>query len=276
MSGCLTMDKSIEEGLILHCLEKMTSKAKLREIAIERGVKVKVSMTISDLAKCIFRGGISLPEITKVFRAKYGVQRIDVLKAAMLSGKLKGHDWHGARPSTMHMQFQDRVRECIAGRLTLDSLLKIGTDIARQEFFIVAQHDIVAAAIIQAFSSVIPEIGQRSVTDFVFNGVPVDLKVSTYPAAWGNVAGNMSSDDKRQFAIDFFCNADIERMRKQAAGARYTWGLNRMYVLIKDPDAWFVDPDQMICRLINQMKISADPFHIAANGFEMDCFVFEI
>lgn len=270
------MSNANESDLILHCLEKMTSKEQLCEIAVSRGLRIKTTMTIPILAKLVSRSGITLSEIVRIFRERYDPTPIEALKAAMLSGKLNGHDWHGARPSTMHMQFQDRVRECIAGHLTLDALLKMGTDIARQEFFIVAQHDIVEAAIIQAFPDVIPEIGKRSVTDFVFNGFPVDLKVSTYPVAWGNIAGSMSLDDKKQFAIDFFCNADIERMRKQAAGARYTWGLNRMYVLVKDPNEWFSEPDQMIQRLIDQMKVCTEPFRVEANGFTMDCFVFEI
>lgn len=273
MSSC---SKPKEVELVLHCLSKMASKNQLVELARSRDLRCRESMSISALATLIAESGFDLETLREYFRLRHSNSSSGVLRQLMSSGCLIGHNWHETSPSVMHMRLQDRVRDCIDGAISFEQYMSMVADIAKEEMFIVARHDIVEEAIINHFPDVIPEIGVKSVTDFVFRGVPVDLKVSTHSDAWRVCAGRMTEDQKREFAIDYFKNADPDRMRKQAARAQYTWGLNRMYVMVKDESRWFSDLDALISEILGQMETAEAPFRISVNDMDMDCFVFEV
>ena len=99
------------------------------------------------------------------------------------SGLLTGHNWHGAMPSMLHLSLQNKVRDHIDGKLTLEALIAIGADIMKHEYFMVAAHDLCETMIIQAFPNTIPPVGSKSISDFIFEGIPYDLKITNYFAA---------------------------------------------------------------------------------------------
>lgn len=206
---------------------------------------------------------VSIDIIRDIFRKEwYGSQFpdaiIDFHKKNLISGQLEGHNWHGTMPSFLHRGMQDLVRDCCSGQFGLQELLNKGNDIMKQEYYIVASHDIIEASIIKQFEDVIPPVGgNKSVTDFIFNNIPFDLKVSHYseklPDALEKQKGHMSDNDKKDFARWYMENADKERTRKQAGKTYDNWGLNRMYVLVQDPDKWLEDPDAVVEKVYEEL-----------------------
>ena len=187
--------------------------------------------------------------------------------AHLQSGLLAGHNWHGARPSMLHLSIQDRVRECCSGNISLEEYMAIGTDIIRHEYFMVASHDICETSIIQSFPSVIPPIGSKSLSDFVFDGIPYDLKLTTHPDSWKPFAGNMSLEQKKQLAFELYEGADSERMRADAEKCRHNWGLNRMYYIVNDQDKWLNDPRGTVQYLLDNLCDSSNYFDIEVQGY---------
>ncbi|MBR6457067.1 MAG: hypothetical protein IKS71_00580 [Bacteroidales bacterium] len=187
----------------------------------------------------------------------------------MRSGRLKGHNWHGARPSFLHLSIQDWVRECSTGSISLDQYLELGTDIIRHEYFMVATHDICETSIIQYFPSVIPPNRSKSVTDFVFDGIPYDLKLTTHQYDWKSVAGKMTLDEKKKLAFELYKGADVERMRAKAYLCRNNWGLNRLYYVVNDQDKWLQDPLGTVQFLLDNLCDSANYFDIEVHGLKV-------
>lgn len=157
---------------------------------------------------------------------------------------------------------------------SLEDYLAIGSDIFKHEYFMVATHDICESSIILSDESVIPPIGNKSISDFVYDGIPYDLKVSSHPAEWKDRAGRMTIEEKKALAIELYEGADSERIREDAARCRHNWGLNRMYYLVAEQDIWLNDPQSAIDFLIAQLDDPDNCFEINVHGLDIHvCFV---
>lgn len=130
----------------------------------------------------------------------------------------------------------------------------------------VATHDICESSIILSKDTVIPPIGSKSVTDFIYGGIPYDLKVSSHPPKWQSRAGNMTADEKKRFAFELYERADSERMRKVADGCKHNWGLNRMYHLVADQEKWLQSPEDAIRYLVSRIPDPDNCFDIVVHG----------
>lgn len=217
---------------------------------------------------------LSLNEIRRTFRSHWTPCNIGLHINHLKSGLLQGHDWHGAMPSILHKCIQDKVRECSEGKLTLEDYLNVCGDISKHEYFMVAIHDICESSIILSDEDVIPPIADKSVTDFIYNNIPYDLKVTTHPVEWRDKAGSLTLEDKKQLATELYENADIERLRKAALKCRHNWGLDRMYYLVSDQNLWLSEPEKAISFLLNQMAIPDNHFIINVKWFDINiCLV---
>ena len=270
--------------MIKYCLSEMANKEHIVEMLDSFGRKpakksIKKDETIKLALEC---PGITLDYITQFFREKRTRTNIDIHLDNLKSGKLAGHDWHKAMPSFLHRSLQDRVRECSAGMYSFDELLNIGADIMKQEYFIVAQHDILEASIIEHFEDAIPPIKAKCITDFVFRGIPVDLKVSDFPdkpEKWQKRAKKdqkLTEVEKKCLIKDLYKKADKDRMRKQAQKTVNNWGLNRMYIIIKDQDEWFKDHESIVEKVLNELEKTEKPYKVTVNGFPFEAFCIEV
>lgn len=269
---------NITVDLIAHYIEHMLSKENAQALLSKFDIPYKASYTLKKLAAAYLENQdkLSYEDMCEFARSIWSSTDMDLHIKNLKSGLLVGHNWHGARPSFLHRSLQDRVRECCNGDYELQELLNIGCDIMKQEYFIVATHDVCESAIISHFSDVIPPAGSKSVTDFIFKNTPVDLKVSTYPDIWIEKAGCLSDEDKKDLVYALYVGADKERMRKQADGCKHNWGLNRLYVMVKDQNDWFTDPQGLIDKMKNQLEQMEQPFCVNVNGFDINFFLVEV
>ena len=271
----------MDKELIKYCLSEMATKEQIIDMLANLGCKpakktLKKDVLVDSALKC---RGLDIDYITKYFRDNWERTDIDIHLDNLKSGKLVGHDWHGAMPSFLHRSLQDRVRECAAGKWTVDELLNIGADIMKQEYFIVAQHDILETSIIEHFKDAIPPISSKSITDFVFKGTPVDLKVSGYPTGWTErvkTGKQLTSTEKKKLIADMYMEADSERIRKQANESINNWGFNRMYVFIKDQNEWFSDPDGLVKRVLKSLEKTSKPYTVDIKGSSIEAFCIEV
>lgn len=269
---------NVKVDLVAHYIEHMLSKENAQALLSKFGIPFKTSYTLKKLAAAYLENQdkLSYEDIIAFARSIWTPTNMDLHMQNLTSGLLAGHNWHGARPSFLHRSLQDRVRECCNGDYGLQDLLNIGCDIMKQEYFIVATHDVCESAIISSFEDVLPPAGSKSVTDFIFKDTPVDLKVSTYPDAWVEKAGSLSNEDKKQLVYDLYVGADKERMRKQAEGCKHNWGLNRLYVMVKDQNDWFKDPQGLIEKMKEQLSQMTEPFCVNVNEFDINFFLVEV
>ncbi|MGV8016883.1 MAG: hypothetical protein AB2L26_01695 [Ignavibacteria bacterium] len=203
---------------------------------------------------------LDLKEVTRQIRTHWNCAPIDFHIENLKSGKLAGHGWYGAMPSTLHLSLQNKVRECISGSITFDKLLEIGSDIMKHEYFMVATHDILESAVINNFSDVIPSIGYKSISDFIYKGIPFDLKNTNFPAGW-----NKNERDEEELIKNLVLGADSDRMRKQAEKSYKGNGLNRFFVIIENQERWLKEPDTILDEFI--VKITNE-FQIYEIGFD--------
>lgn len=263
--------------IISHSIEFMSDKDVLSVLFRAKGLKYRDSLSYNKLAGVFEESpnAISVSEITKLFRDNWSPCNIKRHLEHLKSGLLIGHDWHGAMPSILHRSIQDRVRQCSDGTLSLEEYLQIGSDIFKHEYFMVATHDICESSIILSKDTVIPPIGNKSVTDFIYDGVPYDLKVSTHTPKWAEKAGHMTVDEKKQIAYELYEGADSERMRKIADGCKHNWGLNRMYYLVSDQGKWIHSPQATIDYLISQLCDNNNYFDIEVHGMQIHICLIE-
>ncbi len=270
----------MDKELIKYCLSEMATKEQIIDMLADLGCKPAKKTIKKDEAVKLALGcrGINIEYITKFFREKWKGTNKDSYLDTLKSGILAGHDWHGAMPSSLHRVLQDHVRECAAGKYTIEKLLNIGVEIMKHEYFIVAQHDIIEASIIEHFEDTIPPIISKCITDFVFKGTPVDLKVTDYKEDWANrIKSNepLTIDEKKRLIADNYKEADSNRKRKQANGSINNWGFNRMYVFIKDQDEWFSNPEGIVNRVLAALDNTREPYKIDIDGFKIEAFCIE-
>lgn len=269
-------DTQKEIDIISHCIKFMSNKEAINRLFTRNGLKLRNSFSYSEAAE-IFEASpdaLGIDEVTALFRSEWKPCDIERHIGHLKSGLLNGHNWHGARPSFLHRSIQDKVRECSKGDITLEDYLAIGSDIFKHEYFMVATHDICESSIILSDESVIPPIGNKSISDFIYDGIPYDLKVSSHPAEWKDRAGRMTIEEKKTLATELYEGADSERIREDAARCRHNWGLNRMYYLVADQDIWLNDPQSAIDFLIAQLDDPDNCFEINVHGLDIHvCFV---
>jgi hypothetical protein len=240
----------------------MSSKELIHELYAKNGIRHAKSDTYAKLAKRIDDDNpseLDLRKLVHFYRANWKPTPKDLHLRHLKSGALRGHDWHGAMPSMLHLSMQDRVRDCINGKINLVELINIGSDIMKHEYFIVATHDLLETSIIEAFEDVIPSIGKKSISDFVFKGIPYDLKNTNYFNDWTRESVNAH---KKEVAQDLIRGADIARIRKQAVGSINGWGLNRFYVMIDDQDSWYQEPEKILEMVLDEIKELGDPLDV--------------
>ena len=257
-------NSQLQRDLIAHCIEFMSNKEAIVSLLRSHGIQAHKSYSFKQLAQAYesIPDAITVDDICTAFRSQWMPCDLEGHIISLQSGLLTGHNWHGARPSMLHLSIQDRVRECCSGSISLEEYLEIGTDIIRHEFFMVASHDICETSIIQSFPSVIPPIRSKSISDFVFDGIPYDLKLTTHPDVWKPFAGKMSIEQKKQLALELYKGADSERIRKDAEKCRNNWGLNRMYYIVNNQDKWLDDPRRTVQYLLDHLYDSGNYFDI--------------
>jgi len=202
---------------------------------------------------------IKIDELRNYFRSKWKPAPTDLHLKNLKTGLLNGHNWHGAMPSMLHLSMQERVRDCIEGKIALENLISIGADIMKHEYFMVATHDLLETIIIENFDDAIPPIGKKSISDFVFNGIPYDMKNTNYFSNWTRESVN---ENKKQVAQELISGADISRIRKQAEGSINGWGLNRFYIMVEDQELWLREPEKILQLVLNEAEKLADPFDV--------------
>ena len=126
----------LQNELIAHCIEFMSSKDIIVPFLKENGLPASDSMSYKRLASLISpsQQDISIDMITQLLRENWESSDIVAHMENLRSGKITGHNWHGARPSMLHLSIQDRVRECCDGIISLDDYLRIGGDIIRERY----------------------------------------------------------------------------------------------------------------------------------------------
>lgn len=247
-----------EKDLIEHCIQFMADKEDIKKLFDKNGIQIPSKDTYKVLAE---EAGncetLHIEDIRSMLRDQWMEKRksfrMNDLLANLKSGELEGHDWHKTRPSSLHLSIQDMVRNCFDEKFSLSDYLSKGMDIIKHEYFMTAIHDICEVLIVRGFSDVIPPTRKKSVSDFVFDGIPYDLKVTTIksnPEKWKQKAGRMTLDDKKQLAQELYDRADSKRMRKDAEQCRHNWGLNRMFYVVGDQDKWLKDPEGTVQYLL--------------------------
>ena len=250
-----------DKDLIAHCIQFMADKEDIKTLFENTPMRYRANDSYKKRAEEFlkFPELLSIDRVRETLREKWKKNEdrkgtIDFHIANLKSEKLAGHDWYKAMPSTLHRKFQDLVRECTS----LDEYLAQGNNIVKHEYFMTATHDICEYRIIEEFEDdVIPPTQDKSVSDFVFKGIPYDLKVTTIksnPEKWKQKAGRMTLDEKKQLALELYGKADSERMRKDAEQCSHNWGLNRMYYVVRDQDKWLKEPEDTIQYLLKGLK----------------------
>jgi len=225
--------------IVHYCIQHMSSKEHIHFLFNEFGIEHKMS---DSYEKLVFR----------------------LLQSKNLkSGLLKGHNWHGAMPSMLHLSLQNKVRDHIDGKLGLKELISTGADIMKHEYFMVAVHDLCETTIIASNPSTIPPIGSKSISDFVFEGIPYDLKITNY---FGGHTKEYVNKNKQNVVEQLLAGADVLRIREQAKKTINNWGLNRFYVLVEDQERWFSHPEGILDELIGEIKNMYKPMNTEIGG----------
>lgn len=209
---------------------------------------------------------IDISTIRKFYRQNWIPSPTDLHLDNLKSGQLSGHNWHGAMPSMLHLSLQNKVRDHIDGNLTIAELIAIGSDIMKHEYFMVAAHDLCETAIIETIESVIPPIGSKSISDFIFKGIPYDLKITNY---FTNDTKETVNNNKLIVAEKLLAGADVQRIRAQAQKTINNWGLNRFYFLVENQERWLTNPEGILEELIREVKKLGDPFIVSIENIQI-------
>jgi hypothetical protein len=209
---------------------------------------------------------LTLSDIRKLLRKEWVPAPIDFHLKTLRSGILQGHSWHGARPSMLHMSLQEKVRDFIKNQNDISGLIAIGSDIVKHEYFMVAIHDMCESSIIQKFTDTIPSIRGRSISDFVFQDMPYDLKITT---SVGGRTRQQIMSDKQTTVKELIKGADSQRIRKQADKTHKNWGLNRFYIIIENQDRWLIEPEAVIQEVLQECSRINDPVEVGVEGVDI-------
>lgn len=249
----------------------MASKDLIRELFKKYKIPYRKADSYKNLAEQYCNGSIEMPleEFTYYCRSNWDAAPINIHIDNLKSGLLQGHSWHKAMPSMLHLSMQNQVRECIEGKLTLSELISIGSDIMKHEYFMVATHDLCESSLINNIETIIPPTRDKSISDFIFNGIPYDLKVSTYPDDFSLTDCTNRSEYIKSLSHALYVGADKERMRKQADKAGSNWAFNRFYIMVKNQDRWLSSPEDMIKDVVAKSKTLGEPEVIWVHDIEI-------
>lgn len=253
-----------EIDLVRYCIRHMSSKQAVYMLFEENGLTFKKSDSFEKLSNRINESsGIELANIQQIYRSIWQPCPIEFHLSNLKSGSIDGHNWHGAMPSMLHLSMQNRVRDCIDRKISLDRLIAIGTDIMKHEYFMVATHDLCETMIIEKFHNVIPSLGSKSISDFIFNGIPYDLK-NTNPIL--GLSRKEINENKAMVINKLLEGADVARLREQAKKTIGNWGLNRFYVIVESQHRWLSEPENVLLELIQECAELNDPIEIEIGG----------
>lgn len=249
--------------LIAYYIENMASKEFIEAMFLEYGIRYRKSYSYKKCKELFLESHIEIndDDFTRICREWWHPSPIDYHKQNLSSGILLGHSWHKAMPSMLHYSLQDKVRECISCTGLIEDLLNIARDIMKHEYFMVTTHDICETLIIRDIPNTLPPTRKKSISDFIFNGVPYDLKVSTYPDGW-NVQPCQADDDKIKLVQSLVGGADTLRVRRKAVGDINGWGNNRFYIVVADQDRWINDTDCLLDEIMHKVSALSIPLSI--------------
>lgn len=255
--------------VIRYALRHMCSKELIHQLFDEYNIVYRKSDSyeklVSRLTEEDFKK-INLLVITKYYRDTWKPTPTNLHLTNLKSGQLSGHSWHGAMPSMLHLSLQNKVREHIDGKYTLKELISIGADVMKHEYFMVAAHDLCETMIIESFPDTIPPVGSKSISDFIFEGIPYDLKITNY---FSGETKEYVNKNKQTVAEKLLAGADVQRIREQAKKTINNWGLNRFYFLVEDQDRWIRDPEGVLLEFKNEIKKLKVPFVVKIDNIEI-------
>ena len=249
--------------LIAYYIEKMASMEFIEALFLKYDIRYRKSYNYKKCKESFLESGVDIDvaDFTRLCREWWRPSPIDYHKQNLSSGILLGHSWHKAMPSMLHYSLQDKVRECISSAGSIEDLLNIARDIMKHEYFMVATHDICESLIIRDIPNTLPPTRRKSVSDFIFNGVPYDLKVSTYPDGWEKQPCQ-SNEDKVKLVQSLVGGADSLRVRQDAEGAINGWGDNRFYIVVANQDKWITDTNALLDDIMQKVLTLGDPLRV--------------
>ncbi len=257
------------KDLAKFCIRHMMSKDVVREFFEINNLKFSASFSYEKLANFYddkapldFR----IDSVRNFLRHKWNSENIAFHLRNLQSEKLTGHSWHNAAPSRLHLSFQDKVRNFINDKSDLEQLIQIGSDVMKHEYFMVAAHDLCESTIIAQFEDTIPPLRAKSIADFVFKGIPYDLKNTNYFRGWDK---NSANKNPKKLAVELFEGADPQRLRKQAQKSLNGWGLNRFYVLVENQERWLKEPQGILNELTEKCKTLGKPTEYQFGEFQI-------
>jgi hypothetical protein len=263
------LEDKMNKDIIKYCIRHMSSKELIHQLFDNNVVFYRKSDSYEKLVDRLNEKDyekINKAIITKYYRDNWKSTNTKLHIENLKSGLLFGHNWHGAMPSMLHLSLQNKVRDHIDGKLTLEELISIGSDIMKHEYFMVAAHDLCETMIIETFPNTIPPIGSKSISDFIFEGIPYDLKITNY---FGGQTKEYVNKNKQAVAEQLLAGADVQRIREQAKKTVNNWGLNRFYFLVEDQVRWIKDPEGVLTELIEEVSKLKAPFVIKIDGIEI-------
>ncbi len=252
--------------LVRYCLRYMSNKEHIHKLYENYGIQYKHSDSYEKLVLRLENPTspkINLSVLKDYHRSIWKPAPVELHLSNLKSGLLKGHNWHGAMPSMLHLSLQNKVREHIEGQMSLTELINIGSDIMKHEYFMVCAHDLCETVIIENHTSTIPPIGSKSISDFIFEAIPYDLKITNY---FPNQTKKSVNENKSAVVKQLLTGADILRLREQAKKTLNNWGLNRFYVLVEDQDRWILNPEGILDELLTEIKDIGEPLKIEIEG----------
>jgi hypothetical protein len=259
----------MNKDIIKYCIRHMCSKELIHNLFDNHSIEYRISDSYERLENRLNTTDyekINQTVITNYFRENWKATNTKLHLENLKSGLLYGHNWHGAMPSMLHLSLQNKVRDHIDGKLSLNELISIGADIMKHEYFMVAAHDLCETMIIQNFPNTIPPVGSKSISDFIFDGIPYDLKITNYFVGHTKESVNKN---KQTVAEQLLAGADVQRIREQAKKTINNWGLNRFYFLVENQDRWIKDPEEVLNELIDEVKNLKAPFVVKIDGIEI-------
>lgn len=255
--------------IIRYCIRHMSSKEIIHQLFDNHSIVYRNSDSYEKLVDRLNEKDfekINQSVITKYYRDNWKPTTTKLHIENLKSGLLFGHNWHGAMPSMLHLSLQNKVRDHIDGKLNLKELISIGADIMKHEYFMVAAHDLCETLIIQTFPNTIPPLGSKSISDFIYEEIPYDLKITNY---FAGQTKEFVNKNKQAVAEQLLAGADVLRIREQAKKTINNWGLNRFYFLVEDQDRWIENPEGVLIELVKEVKELKTPFVVKIDGIEI-------
>lgn len=246
-----------ELNLIRYIVKFLIPKDLIHTFFESVGISYKKSYNYEKLSLCL--NDLNRPTLNQLnyfIRSYWVEQPVDFHYSVLTSGAIEGHSWHYARPSSLHLSFQDKVRAFIESRSDIESLFTISKDVMKQEYYMVAIHDLTEAAIINSNANAIPSIRKRSVSDFVLNGIPFDLKVT-------NFLVDFDTHSPSEICFNLFDGADSLRQREQYIEDDT---LNRLYVVVKNQAEWLTNPKLVVDKIIESVNSLGSPISFKREG----------